>query len=43
MVKLSAEQLTELTEHTEGWPAGLYLAALSIRARGVEADGVAPI
>ena len=24
--------LTELTEHTEGWPAGLYLAALSQRA-----------
>ena len=42
-VELSAEQLTELTERTEGWPAGLYLAALSIRARGVKADGAAVI
>ena len=35
-VVLPDEQLKELTEHTEGWPAGLYLAALSIRARGVK-------
>ena len=40
-VELPDEQLTELTEHTEGWPAGLYLAALSIRARGLKAAGVA--
>jgi LuxR family maltose regulon positive regulatory protein len=26
--------VAELTEHTEGWPAGLYLAALSIRRSG---------
>jgi LuxR family maltose regulon positive regulatory protein len=38
-VGLPDKQLTELTEHTEGWPAGLYLAALSIRARGVKAAG----
>ena len=42
-VELSAEQVTELTEHTEGWPAGIYLAALSIRARGVKAAGAAVI
>ena len=35
-VDLPDEQVAELTEHTEGWPAGLYLAALSIRARGVK-------
>jgi LuxR family maltose regulon positive regulatory protein len=33
-VDLPDEQVAELTEHTEGWAAGLYLAALSIRARG---------
>ena len=33
-VDLPNEQIAELTEHTEGWSAGLYLAALSIRARG---------
>jgi LuxR family maltose regulon positive regulatory protein len=31
-VNLTAEQAAELTEITEGWPAGLYLAALSLRA-----------
>jgi LuxR family maltose regulon positive regulatory protein len=30
---LPAERVAELVEQTEGWPAGLYLAALSIRAR----------
>ena len=40
-VELPDEQVTELTEHTEGWPAGLYLAALSIRVRGVKAAGAA--
>ena len=30
-VELEASELSELTERTEGWPAGLYLAALSIR------------
>ena len=40
---LAEEQITELTEQTEGWSAGLYLAALSIRARGinVKAKGAA--
>ena len=38
-VVLPDEQLTELTEHTEGWPAGLYLAALSVRARGLKGAG----
>ena len=38
---LPDEEIAELTEHTEGWPAGLYLAALSIRARGVRAEGAA--
>ncbi len=30
-VELSDNQLAALVEHTEGWPAGLYLAALAIR------------
>ena len=28
--------VAELTQQTEGWPAGLYLAALAIRARGAK-------
>ena len=31
-VELDAGELSELTERTEGWPAGLYLAALSLQA-----------
>ncbi len=31
-IGLEAEELSELTAQTEGWPAGLYLAALSLRA-----------
>ena len=31
-VELDASELSELTEQTEGWPAGLYLAALSMQA-----------
>jgi LuxR family transcriptional regulator, maltose regulon positive regulatory protein len=31
-VELDASELSELTERTEGWPAGLYLAALSLQA-----------
>ena len=38
-VDLPEEQTAELIEHTEGWSAGLYLAALSIRARGPIAHG----
>ena len=33
----SDEHAGELVRRTEGWPAGLYLAALSARARGVTA------
>ena len=40
-VDLPDEQIAELVEHTEGWSAGLYLAALSIRARGVKSQGAA--
>jgi LuxR family transcriptional regulator, maltose regulon positive regulatory protein len=36
-VDLPEPELAELTEHAEGWPAGLYLAALSIRAGGLGA------
>ena len=39
---LADDRVAELTERTEGWPAGLYLAALSIRARGPKAVGAAP-
>jgi LuxR family maltose regulon positive regulatory protein len=38
-VDLPDEQIAELTEHTEGWPAGLYLAALSRRARRGRSNG----
>ena len=31
-VELDVSELAELTERTEGWPAGLYLAALSMQA-----------
>jgi LuxR family maltose regulon positive regulatory protein len=40
-VDLPGLELAELTEHAEGWPAGLYLAALSMRARGVSPKGAA--
>ena len=33
-VQLEPSELSELTERTEGWPAGLYLAALSLQAGG---------
>ena len=33
-VEVSDDQLAELVDHTEGWCAGLYLAALADRARG---------
>jgi LuxR family transcriptional regulator, maltose regulon positive regulatory protein len=40
-VDLPGIELAELTERAEGWPAGLYLAALSIRARGAGPEGAA--
>jgi LuxR family transcriptional regulator, maltose regulon positive regulatory protein len=39
-VELEAGELSELTERTEGWPAGLYLAALSIQAGAEGATSV---
>jgi LuxR family maltose regulon positive regulatory protein len=39
-VALEAGELSELTERTEGWPAGLYLAALSIQAGATGAASV---
>ncbi len=32
-VRLSSPLLTQLVDHTEGWPAGLYLASLSLSGR----------
>jgi LuxR family maltose regulon positive regulatory protein len=32
-VELSPQQVLRLVQRTEGWPAGLYLAALSLRAQ----------
>ena len=32
-IRLSSPQLTELVDRTEGWPAGLYLASLSLSGR----------
>jgi LuxR family maltose regulon positive regulatory protein len=41
-VELAGEQVAELTRLAEGWSAGLYLAALSMRARGRgSTDGLA--
>jgi LuxR family maltose regulon positive regulatory protein len=37
-VELSDDQAAELTRQTEGWSAGLYLAALSLRAHGAKGD-----
>ena len=39
-VALEARELAELTERTEGWPAGLYLAALSIQAGAPSRTGI---
>ena len=39
-VDLDDDAIAELTERTEGWPAGLYLAALSLGAGGFGAEGV---
>jgi LuxR family maltose regulon positive regulatory protein len=38
-VELDASELADLTERTEGWPAGLYLAALSLQAGAARPDG----
>jgi LuxR family transcriptional regulator, maltose regulon positive regulatory protein len=32
-LRLTTEEVERLTERTEGWPAGLYLAGLSLRGR----------
>jgi LuxR family transcriptional regulator, maltose regulon positive regulatory protein len=37
-VRLAAEQAAELHRRTEGWPAGLYLAALAVQADGAPLD-----
>jgi LuxR family transcriptional regulator, maltose regulon positive regulatory protein len=42
-VELEAGEVSELTERTEGWPAGLYLAALSIQAGATDATSVGTI
>jgi LuxR family transcriptional regulator, maltose regulon positive regulatory protein len=42
-VELDADRLAELTERTEGWPAGLYLAALSMQAGAPSPAGPAGI
>ena len=38
-VEVDASELSELTERTEGWPAGLYLAALSMQKGGASSVG----
>jgi LuxR family transcriptional regulator, maltose regulon positive regulatory protein len=40
-VELDERALSELNERTEGWPAGLYLAALSLRAGAPNAEAFA--
>ncbi len=42
-VALPREQLNDLVDRTEGWPVGLYLAALSIQAGCPEPSSAAPI
>ncbi|MFL5933043.1 MAG: LuxR C-terminal-related transcriptional regulator [Gaiellaceae bacterium] len=42
-VRLSAERTAELVEQCEGWPAALYLAALSIRDRAETEAETAPL
>jgi LuxR family maltose regulon positive regulatory protein len=37
-VHLSEEQIADLTRRTEGWPVGLFLAALSLEQAGSAAD-----
>jgi LuxR family maltose regulon positive regulatory protein len=37
-VELPPDQVLTLVRRTEGWPAGLYLAALSLREQGGRAD-----
>ena len=39
-VELDASELSELTERTEGWPAGLYLAVLSMYAGATSPAGI---
>ncbi len=39
-VVLAPDDLAELVEHTEGWPAGLYLAGLSLQGHPAPADFV---
>ena len=39
-VELEADEISELTERTEGWPAGLYLAALSMQKGATGAPSV---
>src|SRR6185295_15073102 len=38
-IELADERIAELVERTEGWSAGLYLAALSMRVRGAASAG----
>ena len=42
-VEVDAGELSELTERTEGWPAGLYLAALSLQAGAPGSAGAAGV
>ena len=39
-LELADGEVAELTEHTEGWSAGLYLAALSAKAGGTGIKGL---
>jgi LuxR family maltose regulon positive regulatory protein len=40
-VRLGEDEVAELYRRTEGWPAGLYLAALSLRVGGTPEQAVA--
>jgi LuxR family transcriptional regulator, maltose regulon positive regulatory protein len=42
-VEFGAGELSDLTERTEGWPAGLYLAALSVQAGASSATAAAGV
>ena len=39
-IELGAEEVHDLVERTEGWPAGLYLAALAVKAGSPRTEAV---
>jgi LuxR family maltose regulon positive regulatory protein len=40
-VRLAPDEITELHKRTEGWPVGLYFAALALKSGGSSRNGIA--